>query len=138
MSAVAEWWQKETFIPMGPAFPPGLPPSGPPRPARRWPRRVTAVVMVLLLGAVATMGSVAWHYHQVAGHWRTLEQQQQLQVARSQSQLDLSRNSSGQLEGCIKALQKNHPGFFDALIGRTAKVPAECKSAEAYYGSNQP
>ena len=142
MSPVAEWWQKETFIPMDPALPggapPGLPPGRPVPRARRWPRRLAGTVIAGLLGATAAMGAVAWHYDQAAGRWRHLEQQQELQVARSQSQLDLSRNSAGQLQDCIKALQSDQPGFFDTLIGRSAKAPGACKSAEAVYGGGQP
>jgi len=135
MSSVAEWWQKETFIPQSDWAPPTAPL---PVRRRRWPRRVAITLIVLLLAAVGTLGAVAWHYYRVAGQWRTAEQRQVLALARSQSQLDLSQSSTRQLEACITALHNDQPGFFAVLLGETAKMPTVCQTAEAIAGGSHP
>ena len=135
MSPVAEWWQHETFIPQNDWAPRTA--SMPVQP-RRWPRRVLILLIVVLLTAVATLGAVAWHYERSAAQWRALEERQALDLARSQSQLDLSRTAATQLQDCISALQKNRPGFVALILGQSAKVPAVCRTAEAVTGGGQP
>ncbi len=134
MASVAEWWQKETFIPQPDWAPPTAPVVAR---RRRWPRRLAASVILVLLAAVGVLASVAWHYDRSAARWRALEQRQELAVARSQTQLDLSQSSTRQLEACITALQKSHPGFVAMILGQSAKVPAVCKTAEAIAGGAQ-
>lgn len=54
MSSVAEWWQKETFIPQ----PDWAPPSAS-MPTRRRPRVVVAAVIAGLIGAVVVLGETS-------------------------------------------------------------------------------
>lgn len=133
MSSVAEWWQKETFIPR----PDWAPPTAPLEiRRRRWPRRVATAVMILLLAAVGAVGALAWHYERSAAQWRALEQRQTLELARAQSQLLLSQSSTSQLESCITALQKSRPGLIAVILGEGTKMPAVCKTAEAIAGGS--
>ncbi|MDE3205319.1 MAG: hypothetical protein KGQ66_14020 [Acidobacteriota bacterium] len=136
MSSVAEWWQKETFIPQPDWAPPTA--SMPTRKRRRWPRVVVAAVIAGLLGAVVVLGVTAWRYQRDAARWRDLEQAQALDLARVQAQMDLSQTSTGQLRACITALQHDRPGFVAVILGETSKIPAVCQTAEALAGGSQP
>ncbi len=160
MPPVAEWWKRETFIPLdwSPPPAPGRPPG------RRWARWLVAGVVVVLAATSGASGWLAWQEHRTAQRDHALAQRERVLTQREQAaaqreqalvhlqatqlealkaQMDsnrqlLSTTSSvaGELQACIDATNQVSSDFFGFLRGNGRRADAAnsaCSTAEADY-----